>query len=191
MLSDKKLNKIVDILKNDGIGVMPTDTLYGVVGSAFSVNAVKKIYNIKGRDDKKAFIILIDSISTLKKFGFEIDDNLKRTLKKFWPGKVSIILSLPKDNLEKFNYLHRGEDSLAFRFPNKESLINILRRTGPLVAPSANTEGKEPALNVAEAKEYFGDKVDFYLAEGMLKSKPSALIKINEDGKIEVLRGTI
>ncbi|MEI7810569.1 MAG: L-threonylcarbamoyladenylate synthase [bacterium] len=191
MLSDKKLNKIVDTIKNDGIGVMPTDTLYGVVGSAFSVNAVKKIYNIKGRDDKKAFIILIDSISTLKKFGFEIDDNLKRTLKKFWPGKVSIILSLPKDNLEKFNYLHRGEDSLAFRFPNKESLINILRRTGPLVAPSANTEGKEPALNVAEAKEYFGDKVDFYLAEGMLKSKPSALIKINEDGKIEVLRGTI
>ena len=101
MISDKKLNKIIDIIKKDGIGVMPTDTLYGLVGSAFSENAVDRIYKIKGRDMRKPFIILIGSISALEKFGFVLDDNLKRDLKQFWPGKNSIILSLPKESLEK------------------------------------------------------------------------------------------
>lgn len=191
MISDKKLNKIIDIIKKDGIGVMPTDTLYGLVGSAFSENAVDRIYKIKGRDMRKPFIILIGSISALEKFGFVLDDNLKRDLKQFWPGKNSIILSLPKESLEKFKYLHRGENSLAFRFPNKESLVELLRRAGPLVAPSANPEGEDPAENVAKAKEYFGDNVDFYLAEGLLKSQPSNLIRFEDGEEIKVLRGNI
>lgn len=191
MISDKKLNKIIDILKHDGVGVMPTDTLYGLVGSAFSEKAVDRIYKIKGRNDKKPFIILIGSISALEKFDFVLDHDFKNDLKQFWPGKNSIILSLPKESLKKFEYLHRGVNSLAFRFPNKESLVELLRKTGPLVAPSANPEEKNPAENVAKAKEYFGDKVDFYLAEGLLNSEPSNLIKFEDNGEIKILRGTI
>lgn len=191
MISDKKLNKIIDILKNDGVGVLPTDTLYGLVGSAFSEKAVERIYKIKGRNDKKPFIILIGSISALEKFDFVLDHDFKNDLKQFWPGKNSIILSLPKESLKKFEYLHRGLNSLAFRFPNKESLVELLRKTGPLVAPSANPEEKNPAENVAKAKEYFGDKVDFYLAEGLLNSEPSNLIKFEDSGEIKILRGTI
>jgi L-threonylcarbamoyladenylate synthase len=109
-------------------------------------------------------------------------------LKKVWPGKVSVIL--PCINNE-FKYLHRGSKSLAFRLPNKKSLIEILKKTGPLVAPSANPQGLEPAKNIKEAKDYFNNKVDFYMAGGTLKSKPSTILKINKSGEVEVLRGIL
>jgi L-threonylcarbamoyladenylate synthase len=170
------MNKIIKILKNGGIGVMPTDTLYGLVGNVFSKKAVSRIYKIKNRNKKKKLIVLISSINDLKKF--KISNNLIRTnrriLKKVWPGRVSVVLN-----------------SVAFRLPAQKSLIKILRKTGPLVAPSANPEGLSPAQNIKEAKKYFGDKVDFYLAGGTLQGDPSSLIKINKKGEIVVLRGNI
>jgi L-threonylcarbamoyladenylate synthase len=166
----KDLNKIIKILKNGGVGVIPTDTLYGLIGSAFSKKAISRIYKIKNRNKNKKLIVLISSIKDLKKFKIKISKEEAKILKKFWPGKVSIILS-----------------NIAFRFPKKKSLLKILRKTGPLVAPSANPEGKKPAESIKEAKEYFGGEIDFYLSGGTLKSEPSTLIRI-KDGKIEILR---
>ena len=191
MISDKKLDRIVNILKNDGIGVIPTDTIYGLVGSVFSEKAVERIFKVKNREKDKPLIVLVSSISDLKKFDIEISDELKRILKKYWPGKNSIILQLPESSLTRLKYIHRGTNSLAFRFPKKESLIKILQKTGPLVAPSANPEKFKPAENIIQAKKYFKNEVDFYIASGTLKSKASTLIRINEDGSIEVLRGII
>ena len=186
----KDLKQIVKILKNDGIGIMPTDTIYGLVGSAFSKKAVEKIFKIKNRNKNKPLIVLISSISDLKKF--EILPSLiranRRILEKVWPGKVSVIL--PCSSL-KFKYLHRGTNSIAFRLPAKKSLIKILKETGPLVAPSVNPEGQKPAQTILEAKKYFKDKVDFYLSGGTLKSKPSILISVNKKQKIKVLRGML
>ena len=176
MSLNSKYNQIIKILKSGGIGVMPTDTLYGLVGSAFSKKAINRIYKIKNRDKKKKMIVLISSIKDLEKFGIQHTNKLEFVgmLEKFWPGKVSIILN-----------------NTAFRLPAKKSLVEILKKTGPLVAPSANPESLEPAENIKKAKEYFGGNVDFYLSGGTLKSKPSTLIKINKKGEIEVLRGKI
>ena len=180
--------KIIKILQNDGVGILPTDTLYGIVASAYSKKAVERIYKIKGRDENKPFIILISSINDLEKFEIQHPYKLEfvRMLEKFWPGKVSVILPC-----SKYKYLHRGENAIAFRLPNKKALIALLKKTGPLVAPSANQQGLMPASNIKEAKKYFGDKVNFYVAGGTLKSKPSTLIKINKNGEIQVLRGTL
>lgn len=162
--------KAIKILKNDGVGVMPTDTLYGLVGSAFSKKAIERIYKIKNRNKNKKLIVLISSVKDLKKFKIKINKEEAKILEKFWPGKVSIILN-----------------DIAFRYPNNKALLEILKKTGPLVAPSANIEGNKPAETIKEAKEYFGDKVDFYINGGKRKSEPSTLIKI-ENGKMEVLR---
>lgn len=166
-------------LKNGKTGVIPTDTVYGIVASAFDKKAVEKIYGLKKRNLKKPLIILISSLKDLKLFGAEID---KKISDKYWPGKVSIVLPV-----KKLEYLHRGKKSLAFRFPDNETLINILKISGPLVAPSANTEGGEPATTIEEAKKYFGENIDFYLGAGKLKGKPSKIISIKK-GKIEEIR---
>ncbi|MFA6999922.1 MAG: L-threonylcarbamoyladenylate synthase [Candidatus Paceibacterota bacterium] len=163
-------NKAIKILKNGGVGVIPTDTLYGLVGGAFSKKAINRIYKIKNRDRNKKLIVLISSLNDLKKFKIKISKEEAKILEKFWPGEVSIIL-----------------DDIAFRFPKKKFLLEILKRTGPLVAPSANRESEKPAENIKQAKEYFGNNVDFYLSSGTLKSEHSTLIRI-KNGKIEVLR---
>jgi len=181
--------KIIKILQSDGVGILPTDTLYGIVASAYSKKAVERIYKIKGRDENKPFIILISSIKDLEKFNIDFNISI---LNKFWPGKFSILLPFKnKLSINKFKYLHRGTNELAFRLPNKKSLIELLKKTGPLVAPSANPQGFEPASNIKKAKSYFEEKMDFYIAGGTLKSTPSALLRIDKNGEIQVLRGTL
>jgi L-threonylcarbamoyladenylate synthase len=180
------MQDIVSILKKDGIGVFPTDTLYGLVGSAFSKHAVEKIYAVKKRDTKKPLIVLISKWSDLKTFGIELSKLQMACVRRVWPGKVSIIFPCPG---KKFAYLHRGTDSIAVRFPKQKTLCTLLNKTGPLVAPSANPEGLPPAENIREAREYFGDAIDFYYAGGRKKGKPSKLIRLLPDGTIETLRG--
>ena len=173
-MKDLKKKNIVEILKNDGVGVMPTDTIYGLVGRASSKKAIARIYKIKNRDKKKKLIVLISSVNDLNGFKVKINEHQAKILEKFWPGKVSIIIN-----------------NTAFRMPAKKSLLEILRETGPLVAPSANREGLTPAENIKQAKKYFGDEIDFYLSGGTLKREPSVLMKLNKRGEVKIIRGII
>ncbi|HOW60774.1 MAG TPA: L-threonylcarbamoyladenylate synthase [Candidatus Moranbacteria bacterium] len=176
---------LASILLSGGIGVFPTDTLYGVVGSALSKKSVERIYKLRKRESKKPMIILISSVKDLKIFGIRTNSKQRDILRKLWPGKISVIFDCP---LKKFSHLHRGTKTLALRLPKDKWLISFLKKTGPLVAPSANIAGKKPAENFAETKIFFREKVDFYVDKGKLKSKPSTLIKIDKKGKIEILR---
>jgi L-threonylcarbamoyladenylate synthase len=170
-------------LKTGKIGVIATDTIYGVVGSALNSSTVNKIYDIKRRAPSKPFIILISSIDDLALFNIRPSELTLSKLNKYWPGPISIILECNDDN---FEYLHRGTNTLAFRIPAKKELQEIIKISGPLVAPSANPEGKTPAIDIEMAKQYFGDKVDFY-HEGEINSKPSKIIKIIGDFE-EIIR---
>jgi L-threonylcarbamoyladenylate synthase len=169
------------LLKEGAIGVIPTDTLYGICTSAFLKESVERIYKLRKRNPNKPFIILISSLDDLKKFGVKLNPWQKKILEKIWPGKISVILKTSGD----FYYLHRGTNSLAFRLSKQKLILDILKISGPLVAPSANWEGHNPAKNIREAKKYFGNKV-FYLDKGELVSKPSTLIELGE--KIKILR---
>ena len=179
-----KHGNIIQILKNDGVGVMATDTIYGLVGSALSKKAVERIYKLKKRTPSKPFIILISDFNDLKFFNIKIDQFTKKLLQKIWPNPVSVILPC---NDAKFAYLHRETKTLAFRIPQKPDLLELLQQTVPLVAPSANPEGLPPAQTIKEAKKYFNDQVDFYQDEGKLISEPSTLIEI-KNRKTNILR---
>jgi len=172
------------ILKGGGVAIIPTDTIYGIVGSALSRKTVERIYKLKGRDENKPFIVLISSYKDLEKFGVSNFNT------KFWPGKVSVILAIEnKVAQNKFKYLHRGTNTIAFRMVGKRNrnLFTLLESTGPLVAPSVNPQGLEPALSISESKKYFGDRVDAYLYGGTKNGKPSTLV-LYKDGELVILR---
>src|SRR3989344_8774132 len=177
------IRDIVKIIKNGGIGVMPTDTIYGLVGSALSRKAVERIYKLRERDRKKPFIVLISYLRDLKKFGIKISKSHLKILKTLWfppsgvggPGPTSIILTCLS---KKFSYLHRGTKTIAFRLPKDKQLRNFLKKSGPLVAPSANPAAKPPAKTIKEARMYFGDKIDFYVDGGKIVNEPSVLVEI-------------
>jgi L-threonylcarbamoyladenylate synthase len=173
-----KLKDIVTTINAGGIAVIPTDTMYGIVGSALNKKTVERIYEVRKRNTTKPLIILISTISDLKKFG--VKNAPEKFLKTLWPDKVTVILDAPQ---KKFEYLHRGSNKLAFRMPADKDLISIIKKTGPLVAPSANIEGEKPSRNIKEAQAYFGPDVDLYLDKGNLPIKPSTIVEIvgNED----------
>ncbi len=179
--------KAAIFLKKDGVVILPTDTLYGLVGSALSKKAVKKIYKLKERNLKKPLIILIISLDDLNIFDIKIKEKQAKFFSKIWPAKISIILPC---NKSKWFYLHRGTNSIAFRMidSKNKNLFNLIKEVGLLVAPSANKEDFPPAYNISEAKKYFGMNVSYYIDEGKKKSSPSTLIEINDDGKIKILR---
>ncbi len=165
---------IVNIFKNGGVVVMPTDTIYGIVGSALNPQTVERIYRLKKRSKKKPFIILISSLNDLNQFNIELTKKQIDFLKNIWPGPVSIILP-------------SGKKSLAFRMPNDEKLLELLKKVGPLVAPSANFEGEKPSENIMEAKKYFGNSV-FYVNKGKISAKSSTLIELKNNGSYIILR---
>lgn len=179
------LQQVIKKINQGGVGIIKTDTIFGLVSRALDKRAVNRIYEIKKRPTGKPFIILISKLDDLKTFGVELNSEDRKKLKKYWPGPVSIIFPCPDKHL---TYLHRGKMSLAFRLPKKRSLLDIIRRTGPLVAPSANLSEADPVKSITEAKTTFSRKVDFYYGpKSQTKGKPSKILLWN-GGKIKVLR---
>jgi len=177
--------KLIKVLRGNGVAIMPTDTIYGLFGRAENKETIDRIYNLKKRAPEKPCIILIGDIKELEKFSVSLSEEQKNKLEKYWPGSVSVILDCPSDS---FAYLHRGTKTLALRIPNLPSLRDLLLKTGPLIAPSANPEGLLPVEDIAKAKEYFGDSVDIYIDGGKISGKASKLIKLLKDGSIIILR---
>ncbi len=178
-------SNLIDTLKNGGVVVMPTDTIYGILGNAFLPETVERIYEIRQREKEKPCIILISDFSDLEKFNLAITDTEREFVENEKFRALTFILNCENQDLI---YLDRGTKSLAFRIPKNENLRNLLRLTGPLIAPSANIAGLKPASNIKEAKEYFGDRVDLYLDGGEIAGEPSKIIKFDKDGNISIIR---
>ncbi len=174
--------KNIEILKNGGVGVIPTDTIYGLVGSAFSPAAVSRLFKIKGRAENKPPVIIISALADLEKFGITVSVAQSDFIKKYWPGKVTVIFAID----EKFAYLDKGL-GLAVRLPADDNLRAILKQTGPLATTSANLQSQPPAKNIAAAEKYFGSAVDFYEDGGEMDSLPSTLVRLS-GGQVEILR---
>ncbi len=173
------------LLRAGKVGIIPTDTVYGLVGSALLPEVVERMYTIKQHRDKKPYIVLISSFDALREFNIQLSPRILAPFSENTETPTSIIL--PCQN-PAYAYLHRGTESIAFRIPNHVTLKTLLEQTGPLVAPSANPSGLPTAKTVTEAREYFGDTVDFYVDGGTLDNPPSRLLRLREDGSTEVLR---
>ena len=160
------------LLNNGEVGVVPTDTLYGIVGRALDPEVVERIYALRQRELTKAMIILVADWDDLKDLHIDVASPTRAALERVWPGPVSAVLPAPDPALE---YLHRGHLSLAVRMPKHEELTKLLKVTGPLVAPSANLAGASPARSVLEAFSHFGEAV-FHVDGGLKEASASALV---------------
>jgi len=169
-------------LQSGGVGVIPTDTVYGLVASAYDQRAVKRLYDLKGREGQPGTIIAA-SIDDLAKLG--IKARYLKAVADYWPGAISIVIPAADPSLE---YLHEGVGSLAVRLPADEQLVKLLEQTGPLLTSSANHPGETVATTIQESRKYFGDSIDFYVDGGDLSGRePSTIIRVVDDA-IEVLR---
>jgi L-threonylcarbamoyladenylate synthase len=170
------------LLEPGCIAVIPTDTVYGLVARAEDNSAVKRLYDLKNRDQKPGTLIAAN-IEQLEALGLK--HRYLKSVEQYWPGPISVII--PASNPE-LQYLHLGKLSLAVRIPSDKKLVSILLKTGPLLTSSANPPGKKPAETIEMAKQYFDQRVDFYEDGGDLSAKkPSTLIRVIDDA-VDVLR---
>jgi len=174
----------IQLIKSGKIGVLATDTIYGIHASALNPQAIENMYKIRLRDTNKPFIVLVSSLKDLNTFAVQISDTQKKLVQDLWHLGISVIL--PVDN-KQFEYLSRNSGSIAFRLPQKESLQRIISQTGPLVSTSVNIQGDKPAETIEEAKKTFEDRLDFYIDEGHISGKPSTVVRLAGD-KVEIIR---
>lgn len=180
-VTDKFDNEIVKSLKNGGVGLLPTDTIYGLSCRALDKTAVEKLHKLKDRHENKPFIILISDIKMLEQLS--ISRQQAKTAEPFWPGPLSVIFKSPAAP----SWLQLGTSSLAVRLPDHPKLLNLIDAVGPLISTSANLETDEPARSMAEAQKIFGDSLDFYVDEGPLSNSASTLVAI-KNGRLRVIR---
>jgi L-threonylcarbamoyladenylate synthase len=158
---------------------MPTDTIYGIVASVKFPKAIERIYKLTGRPDAKPFIILVSDLPHLNKLKIEINETQKQVLSSLWPGPVSAILPSPSDSMD---YIHRGKKSIAVRMPELQWLRDLISKTGPIVATSANRSGEPTPDNIAEIERSLPD-FDFYVG-GPVSQEPSRLVRVEIDGSL-------
>lgn len=167
------MDKMVNILKNNGIIIMPCDTIYGIVGKyPLSEN---KIRDIKGRDENKPFLILIKKewITRFTKI------KIKKYFLNLWPGPLTLIVP------------GLDGDTVALRVPHDNRLQKILLKINqPLYSTSVNNSGM-PSLNKAkEIEKEFGNKVDLFVNEGDLEGNlPSTIIDLTQDSYKMIRQG--
>ena len=149
-------------LDNNECVAIPTETVYGLAGNAYSSNAVKKIFKLKKRPSFNPLIVHYSKIRDLQK-DCEINQYFIKLYKKFCPGPLTFVLKLKK-NSQISKYVTNKKKTLAVRFP-KHSITRLLLKNlnYPLAAPSANLSTKVSAVEPKHINEDFGNKIKFIL----------------------------
>ena len=179
----KKAEKYLD--KNDCIAV-PTETVYGLAGNAYSNIAVKKIFKLKKRPVNNPLIVHYYDINKLKQDCY-INDNFIKLFNKFSPGPITFILKLKKDS-KISNFVTNKQKTLAVRFPKHLLFRKLLKNLNyPLAAPSANISTKLSSVQASDVIEEFGSKIKYVLNGGKCQIGVESTI-INITTKPTILR---
>ena len=171
------LNLAAKTLKNDGVIIFPTETVYGLGGLASSKNAVKRMYQIKQRPEDKPFQILISDASQLNELTDEVSEKARELIAKYWPGPLTLIFKQKN-----------GNSTVGVRLPDHELLRQLIRLTGPLASSSANLSGEPDPTSANEVKI----EAELLLDGGKCRlGQPSTVIDVTADPPRVLRHGSI
>lgn len=181
MADEQAFTDITEALSSGGIAVVRTDTIYGIIALASDEVAVEKVYAAKHRNPSKQCIVLIPNAESVPTHADQI---AKYSAADQPPTSVIV----PKS--DEPDWLLRGGDTIAYRVVRDAFLKRVVETVGPVIAPSANPEGLEPASTIDEARAYFGDAVDVYVDGGAVPddAQASRIIEVNADGSVTTIR---
>ena len=180
------IKKAKNYLDNGDCIAVPTETVYGLAGNAYSNKAVKKIFKLKKRPSNNPLIIHYYNMNELKK-DCNINDNFKKLYKRFSPGPITYVLSVKK-NCKISKFVTNKQKSLAVRFPKHSLFRKLLKNLDyPLAAPSANISTKLSSVKASDVKEEFGSKIKYVLNGGKCNIGVESTI-INLTNKPTLLR---
>lgn len=158
----------IEIAKNelmsDGIIAIPTETVYGLAGNAYSVKAVEKIFSLKNRPLYNPLIVHIKSADFLPNVASEIPELALKLAKEFWPGPITLVL---KKQAHIPDLVTSGKETVAIRVPNHPLTLSLLEQLDfPLAAPSANPFGSISPTTATHVFNYFKGELNVILDGG-------------------------
>lgn len=177
------IEKSYNVVKDGGIIVFPTDTVYGIGCDPYNKNSVDRIYQIKERPKTKPFPILAYSIDTASDI-IEFDSDSKKIAKKFWPGPLTLILKLKDEKLKESLNI---KEKVAIRVPKNDCLLNLLEKTKFLIGTSANTSGEKSFTKSQDCYKSLKD-FDVFLDGGDIEDKGESTILEMNNGKAIIHR---
>lgn len=177
---EKNLIMVSQKIKQGEIIIIPTDTIYGILANCFSISALDKIYKIKKRDKNKPLLVLVSDFKMMEKVvpSKEIQSK-KNILNKIMKKPVTVILPAKK-NLPKAIV---KDGKIAVRIPQNDILKKLIKYSdAPLVAPSANLEGKKPKRFCWQIIKEFKNKVSYIFWRFFIRDiRPSTIIDLTGD----------
>ncbi|MDO5394044.1 MAG: L-threonylcarbamoyladenylate synthase [Mycoplasmatota bacterium] len=182
------VSKICEVLENGGLVVTPTDTVYGIMGDALNLEAVKKVYEAKHRAYNKPLILLMDSYEMIKEYTLDISEEEDRIMREFFPGLLTIIL---KKNNKIDDLISGGMDTVGIRIPGNEDLIRIIKKLGrPIFSTSANISDEEVITSIDKLDRRLLKYIDYVEDGGEIVAASSTIVKV-DNKEMKILRSGI
>lgn len=182
------MREAVNVLKKGGVILYPTDTVWGIGCDATNEQAVKRIFEIKQRDDSKAMLLLLDSLGRLRQYvkqvpdmAYDLIELATRPLTIIYPGAYAVAPQLVAE-----------DGSIGIRITEELFSKTLCMRLGrPLVSTSANISGEKTPQNYSEITKQIRDSVDYvvrYRRGDRRKAEPSQIIKLDEKNHFVIIR---
>lgn len=154
----KSIKRASEILKSEGNVAIPTETVYGLAASALNSNAIKKVFEAKGRPQDNPLIVHISNMEMLEKIALSIPKEAILCAERFWPGPLTMVL---KSSGYVDKSVSAGLDTVAVRMPSHKIALDIITESGlPLAAPSANTSGSPSPTSANHVKNDLNGKIE-------------------------------
>ncbi len=182
------LKRSLEVLKAGGVILYPTDTIWGIGCDATNIEAIRRIYRIKQREDLKSMLVLIDNPNLLNSYVREVPE-IAWDLINVADKPLTIIYPNAKNLASN---LIAPDGSIGIRITNEtfsQQLIQRFRK--PVVSTSANISGAKTPMNFDEISEDIKNAVDYivqYRQDEIIKSNPSSIIKVGSGGLFEIIR---
>ncbi|MGM9587102.1 MAG: L-threonylcarbamoyladenylate synthase [Candidatus Limivicinus sp.] len=150
-------DEAAEIIKSGGLVAVPTETVYGLAGNGLDEEAVKQIYEVKGRPQVKPLSLMVPGAEAMEQYCEDVPAGARLLAQRFWPGPLTIVLKA-KDHIPSI--VLAGGDTVGLRCPDHPMTLELLKKAGvPFAAPSANPSGEESPKTAQKVRDYFEGKI--------------------------------
>ncbi len=178
------INKAVEVLKNGGVIIYPTDTVYGFGCDIFNKEALQRIYDIKNESGDKLFSFMCPDLKDIAQYA-KVSDYAYKTMKKLLPGPYTFVLPAAKEVPKK---LWTKRKTVGIRVPNNNVALALAKELGnPIISTSVTKRLGGVYFDPFEIKTAFDSQVDLMLSVGTLEGEPSSIIDLSSE-EPEILR---
>ncbi|MCY7147038.1 threonylcarbamoyl-AMP synthase [Streptococcus gordonii] len=182
------MDKIENILAAGGAVVLPTETVYGLFAQALNKEAVERVYELKRRPRDKALNLNVASLEEIYGFSKNQPSYLKQLYQTFLPGPLTIILQA---NDQVPTWINSGMETVGFRIPNHPVTLNLIRKYGPLIGPSANLSGKVSGASFQQIMMDFQEQVSGVEDDAALTGQDSTILDLSGEKALILRQGAI